>query len=74
MKSANQRRCTQCAEMIDSTAPGNAQAISGWAVNRRSGGANMIALPQRYDEWLCRTCLDLRRLGKSWDQLSLDLG
>ncbi len=63
--------CVQCGEIIDTRAPGNAQRVTGWRVNRTQGGANMIALAEPVSEWLCRFCLDDRRHGRSWDQLSL---
>lgn len=64
-------RCTQCAELIDKTAPGVAQLVTGYRVNRAQGGANMIALAVPQPTWLCKFCLAKRRDGHSWDQPSL---
>ena len=63
--------CEQCRQPLDTKAPGNAQFVHGYAVNRDAGGANMITLMERKSSWLCRVCLDLRRRGKSWTQPSL---
>lgn len=63
--------CCQCNDPLDTKAPGVAQKVRGWRVNRAQGGANMIALAEPLSEFLCRHCLDKRRSGLSWDQLSL---
>jgi hypothetical protein len=63
--------CVQCGEMLDTRAPGVAQRVRGWRVNRTQGGANMIALAEVEPSWLCALCLDKRRKGVAWDQLSL---
>lgn len=63
--------CAQCSDTIDARAPGVAQRVTGWRINRSGGGANMIALPETEPKWLCQHCLDKRRSGLSWDQLSL---
>lgn len=63
--------CVQCGQRLDTRAPGNAEHVRGWRVNRAQGGANMIALAEPQGQWLCRFCLDKRRAGVSWDQLSL---
>jgi hypothetical protein len=63
--------CDQCGEVVDARAPGVAQRVRGWRVNRSQGGANMIALAEPERHWLCRHCLDKRRSGYSWDQLAL---
>lgn len=61
--------CEQCGETIDTRAPGNAQAASGWLVNRvNTKGNNYLALPQREQRYLCRHCLDQRRRGISYEQ------
>lgn len=64
-------RCCQCLELLDTRAPGVAQRVHGWRVNRAQGGANMIALAEPEPEFLCRHCLAKRRAGVSWDQLTL---
>lgn len=64
-------RCVQCNDLLDTRAPGVAQRVHGWRVNRTQGGANMIALPEPESTFLCRYCLDKRRAGVSWDQLQL---
>jgi hypothetical protein len=71
MHSRDRVSCTQCGETIDARAPGVAQRVQGWRVNRAQGGANMIALAQPMHEYLCRFCLDKRRSGVTWDQPSL---
>lgn len=63
--------CVQCGELLDTRAPGVAQRVRGWRVNRTQGGANMIALAEPEPMFLCRHCLDKRRGGVSWDQLTL---
>lgn len=71
MRDADAVRCTQCGETIDARAPGVAQRVRGWRVNRVGGGANYVALAEPEREWLCRHCLDRRKAGFSWDQLGL---
>jgi hypothetical protein len=63
--------CVQCGEIVDARAPGVAQRVVGWRINRQQGGANMVALAEPMPVWLCRFCLADRRAGRSWDQLSL---
>jgi hypothetical protein len=64
-------RCDQCGETIDAKGIGNAQAVSGWAINRGAGGANTITLPTRSAHWLCRFCVAARKRGHEWEQLGL---
>jgi hypothetical protein len=64
-------RCDQCGETIDARAPGVAQRVHGWRVNRIGGGANYVALPEPEPHWLCRHCLDKRKAGFAWQQLGL---
>lgn len=71
MKDRDAAPCVQCGEMLDTRAPGNAQRVHGFRVNRIGGGANQIALQEPEQVWLCRFCLDKRRSGYSWDQLNL---
>ena len=66
-----QARCEQCGETVDVQAFGVAQHGEGWFVNRRGGGTNAVALPERHPRWLCRFCLDARKRGHSWNQLEL---
>jgi hypothetical protein len=64
-KAKNQAACEDCGDTIDVTAPGVAQHVSGWAINRKGGafGSNFTALPERHLRWLCRFCVDRRRAG-----------
>lgn len=64
-------RCEDCDEPVDTEAPGVAQFVEGWAVNRSAGGANAIALRTPHLRWLCRFCLDTRRRGGNPDQGAL---
>lgn len=64
--------CSQCSDPLDVRAPGVAQRVLGWRVNRAQGGANMIALAEPQGVYLCRHCLDRRRAGAgAWDQPTL---
>lgn len=68
----DQARCEQCSEVVDVRAPGSAQHVEGYAVNRAQGGANMVTLMERHaGRWLCRVCVDLRKRGHKWQQLDL---
>jgi hypothetical protein len=66
----NKVTCEGCALVIDCTATGNAQYVSGWSVNRPKG-TNGVALQERHRRWLCRFCLDEQRAGVNPEQLSL---
>ncbi len=58
----------ECGVSVDPTAPGVAQYVSGWAVNRSEGGTHGLSAPQRHDRWLCRGCLEKVRHGISFNQ------
>jgi hypothetical protein len=71
MRERDAVRCDQCGDQLDARAPGVAQRVRGWRVNRSQGGANMIALAEPMPQWLCRHCLDKRRDGLAYDQPTL---
>jgi rubredoxin len=71
MAAKNQAKCEDCGEPIDITAPGVAQHVTGWAVNRSGGGTNAIAFRQVDLRWLCRWCVDRRKAGRPLEQGSL---
>jgi hypothetical protein len=55
--------CVYCSIFIDTNANGVFQFASGWLENRRKGGANTIALPNRRPRFACRECIDRLRHG-----------
>jgi len=64
-------QCEDCDIAVDIEAPGIAQAVSGWAVNRTQGGPNRIACRKAEPRWLCHPCLDRRVRGDDPNQSSL---
>lgn len=71
MKMANAVPCDQCGVTIDAKAPGNAEQVTGFRINRTQGGANMVAFAEPTGRYICRACVTLRRSGLSWTQPSL---
>ncbi len=55
----------------DTNARGVFQLAHGWLENRKSGGANTIALPLRRDIYSCHDCVDKLRHGIPWSQMPL---
>lgn len=65
------RNCVYCQCQVDSNAIGIFQLATGWLMNRRSGGANTIAMPKRQDFYACAECIDKLRHGIPVGQQSL---
>lgn len=63
--------CTYCGIFVDTAAIGVYQLATGWLENRRRGGANTVALPNRRYKFACRECIDRLRHGINPDQGSL---
>lgn len=51
-------QCTFCGDDMDTRDYGIFQFVSGWIEQRRTGGANAIALPKRKHAYTCATCMD----------------
>jgi hypothetical protein len=56
-----QAPCEFCGRNLNVSTPGTYQHGSGWFANRKQGGANAVALPERHDRWACGPCIDLLR-------------
>lgn len=63
--------CTYCGLLVDSAAVGVWQRATGWVENRRQGGSNAIALPNKDTVYACGICIDRLRHNISPDQRTL---
>jgi hypothetical protein len=68
---SRQRKCAYCSCVVDTNARGVFQLAHGWLENRKSGGANTIALPLRRDIYSCHDCVDKLRHNIPWSQMPL---
>lgn len=55
--------CAFCNGDLDTRADRVYQAASGWLMNRSGGGANAIAMAERFNVWTHSHCLDRRKQG-----------
>lgn len=65
------RLCAFCLDQVDSNAVGVYQLAHGWLQNRRKGGANTIALPDRKDVFACDECISKLKAGIPVGQMRL---
>jgi hypothetical protein len=67
-----QSHCVFCGDDVDIRRPGVYQLTRGWVKNRKQGGGNAVAMPERLHVWACTTCID-SRLHASNGQTQFDL-
>lgn len=65
------RTCSYCSVQVDSNATGVYQLAIGWLANRKQGGANTIAIPNRVDRYACSECIDKLKHGIPVGQMHL---
>lgn len=63
--------CDVCGCAVNPEQVGVWRRVTGWVQNRRSGGANHIALPQPEPGLMCNACMEYRKLRPGADQDSL---
>jgi hypothetical protein len=68
---ANRAVCELCGCALDTRAFGIFQWVQGWIEQRRTGGANAIALPERAHRFACAICIDRLRHGIPVGQMSI---
>lgn len=63
--------CEFCGVIIDVSAVGTFQHVSGWARNRKAGGTNTVQLAKRDYRWACPSCVGCLTDGRPIGQTSL---
>ena len=56
--------CCGCHIEINTRTTGVAEQVTGWRVQRKSGGANQIAVMKGQGRWLCAGCFAVLRAGR----------
>jgi hypothetical protein len=50
--------CIICGDKLNTRARGVGQRVTGWAMNRKAGGANYIKERKEMGEWAHEPCID----------------